>query len=91
MAPTDSYKWSPELTRKLIRFRAENEEKFLKSRYSAKKQWEIFLKENGLEGIVRPDKASKKWENLKRKYKELKLLKTGWDVKGNMVGGMLKK
>lgn len=29
----------------------------------------IFLKENGLDGVVPPDKASKKWENLKRKYK----------------------
>ncbi|XP_039648934.1 uncharacterized protein LOC120554234 isoform X8 [Perca fluviatilis] len=35
------------------------------------------MKEMGLEGRATGQQASKKWENLKRKYKELRTLKTG--------------
>ncbi|XP_060757015.1 uncharacterized protein LOC132868062 [Neoarius graeffei] len=63
---------NPEETRRLIRFRAENEQRFLKSKAAAKKLWETLIKELGLEGKVTSQQASKKWENLKKKYKELK-------------------
>ncbi|XP_062414505.1 uncharacterized protein LOC134107119 [Pungitius pungitius] len=73
----ESHKWTPEETRRLIRFRAENEKDFMKSKTMAKQQWEKFVKEIGLEGKVTGQQASKKWENLKQKYKELRTPKTG--------------
>ncbi|XP_016327895.1 uncharacterized protein LOC107677489 [Sinocyclocheilus anshuiensis] len=68
---------TPEETRRLIRFRAENEQHFLKYKYNAKQLWETLIKELGLEGKVTGQQASKKWENLKKKYKDLKTPKTG--------------
>ncbi|KAF3850674.1 hypothetical protein F7725_012446 [Dissostichus mawsoni] len=35
------------------------------------------LKKMGLQGLVRPSQVSKKWDNLKRKYKELRTPATG--------------
>ncbi|XP_078099886.1 uncharacterized protein LOC144512817 [Sander vitreus] len=73
----ESHKWTPKETRQLIHFRAENEQKFLKSKYAAKQLWETLMKEMGLEGKVTGQQASKKWENLKQRYKELRTPKTG--------------
>ncbi|KAF4116466.1 hypothetical protein G5714_003955 [Onychostoma macrolepis] len=67
----------PEETRQLIHFRAENEQKFLKSKYATKQLWETLIKEKGLEGRITGQQASKKWENLKQRYKELRTPKTG--------------
>ncbi|KAF4106741.1 uncharacterized protein LOC131550570 isoform X2 [Onychostoma macrolepis] len=50
---------------------------FLKSKYAAKQLWETLMKEMGLEGRVTGQQASKKWENLKQRYKELRTPKTG--------------
>ncbi|XP_049917727.1 uncharacterized protein LOC126400804 [Epinephelus moara] len=71
------HKWTPEETRRLIKFRAENEQRFLKSKAAAKQLWETLIKELGLEGKITCQQASKKWENLKKKYKELRTPKTG--------------
>ncbi|XP_057712010.1 uncharacterized protein LOC130929093 isoform X3 [Corythoichthys intestinalis] len=71
------YKWTRAQTKSLIRFRAENEDRFLKSKASAKQQWEKLIKELGLQGKVSTQQVSKKWENLKKKYKELKTLSSG--------------
>ncbi|KAL7394671.1 hypothetical protein ABVT39_001760 [Epinephelus coioides] len=65
---------TPEETRRLIKFRAENEQRFLKSKAAAKQLWETLIKELGLEGKIT---SSKKWENLKKKYKELRTPKAG--------------
>ncbi|XP_065150153.1 uncharacterized protein [Paramisgurnus dabryanus] len=76
-ANRETHKWTPEETRRLIRFRAENEQRFLRSKYTAKQLWETLIKDLGLEGKVTGQQASKKWENLKKKYKDLKTPKTG--------------
>ncbi|XP_041943694.1 KH homology domain-containing protein 4-like [Alosa sapidissima] len=60
----------------LIRFRAENE-KFTKKKYASKLLWEKAVKDLGLEGKMTGEKAAKKWENLKKWYKDLKQPKTG--------------
>ncbi|KAM9475908.1 uncharacterized protein Hap1MRO34_011628 [Clarias gariepinus] len=72
-----THKWTAEETRRLIRFRGENEQFFLKSKYGAKKLWQTLIKDLELEGIVTGQQASKKWENLKKKYKDLRTPKTG--------------
>ncbi|TKS69443.1 hypothetical protein D9C73_003507 [Collichthys lucidus] len=64
-------------TRRLIRFRADNEPRFLKSKASAKQQWQALISELELEGKVSSQQVSKKWENLKKRYKELKTGKSG--------------
>ncbi|CAL8234675.1 unnamed protein product, partial [Arctogadus glacialis] len=58
-----SHKWSPQEVRKVIAFRTTNDAKFLRSKSASKALWE--------------DVASKKWENLKKRYKDLKSPKTG--------------
>ncbi|KAL2096810.1 hypothetical protein ACEWY4_006017 [Coilia grayii] len=68
---------TPEETRRLIRFRAENEQRFMKSKAAAKQLWETLVKDLGLQGTITSQQASTKWENLKKKYKELKTPKTG--------------
>ncbi|KAL2097808.1 hypothetical protein ACEWY4_007015 [Coilia grayii] len=70
-------RWTGEQTRLLIRFRSGNEKAFLKSKMASKMQWQIFVKDAGLEGKVTGMQASKKWENLKQQYKEVRLAKTG--------------
>ncbi|KAE8277864.1 hypothetical protein D5F01_LYC24096 [Larimichthys crocea] len=79
MAATSSngHKWSQAQTRRLIRFRADNEPRFLKSKASAKQQWQALISELELEGKVSSQQVSKKWENLKKRYKELKTGKSG--------------
>ncbi|KAE8287400.1 hypothetical protein D5F01_LYC13440 [Larimichthys crocea] len=73
----DGHKWSQAQTRRLIRFRADNEPRFLKSKASAKQQWQALISELELEGKVSSQQVSKKWENLKKRYKELKTGKFG--------------
>ncbi|XP_063076586.1 uncharacterized protein LOC134466619 [Engraulis encrasicolus] len=72
-----SHKWTGEQTRLLIKYRSENEKLFTKSKMAAKMQWQVFVKNAGLEGKVTGVQASKKWENLKQKYKEVRTPKTG--------------
>uniref|UniRef100_A0A8C5AZF4 Ataxin 10 n=1 Tax=Gadus morhua TaxID=8049 RepID=A0A8C5AZF4_GADMO len=68
---------TPQETRHLINFRSTRDNEFLKSKMIARKQWELFLEEMGMEGKVTRQQASKKWENLKKKYKDLRTPKTG--------------
>ncbi|KAM4523772.1 uncharacterized protein V3H82_001917 [Fundulus diaphanus] len=81
----ETHKWTPQETRRLIRFRAENEHLFLKSKKTAKLLWETLIKELGLEGKVTSQQVSKKWENLKKKYKDLGMLKAGFGTDGGEV------
>ncbi|KAJ4920983.1 hypothetical protein JOQ06_024452 [Pogonophryne albipinna] len=48
-----------------------------KKRNAAKEAWESIIKELDLGQHVSHKQASKKWENLKKKYKELKRPRTG--------------
>ncbi|KAG1935835.1 hypothetical protein F2P79_019086 [Pimephales promelas] len=61
----------------LIRLRMELDSDFTGKRNSAKKAWIKVLQRIGLEGKVAPNQISKKWDNLKRKYKELRCPPTG--------------
>uniref|UniRef100_A0AAV2JHN0 Myb/SANT-like DNA-binding domain-containing protein n=1 Tax=Knipowitschia caucasica TaxID=637954 RepID=A0AAV2JHN0_KNICA len=80
MAPTlgsESYKWTTEKTFALINYRAANEANFLKTKFQTKSLWQQAVKELGLEGKVTHKQVSKKWENLKKRYKDLRDPKTG--------------
>ncbi|XP_048870694.1 protein Daple [Brienomyrus brachyistius] len=66
------YKLTDEDTAKLIKLRAANDALFTGKRNAAKFGWRAILKELGLQGKMRADQAAKKWENLKKKYKDLK-------------------
>ncbi|XP_059915539.1 uncharacterized protein LOC132463410 isoform X1 [Gadus macrocephalus] len=75
----DTHKWTPQETRRLINFRATRDNEFLKSKMIARKQWELFLEEMGVEGKVTRQQASKRWENLKKKYKACSITERALD------------
>ncbi|KAJ8387020.1 hypothetical protein AAFF_G00161970 [Aldrovandia affinis] len=66
------YKMTDEDTANLIKLRASNEALFTGKRNASKLAWRAVIRELGLQGKVTSSQASKKWENLKKKYKELK-------------------
>ncbi|CAK6970678.1 uncharacterized protein LOC128381773 [Scomber scombrus] len=70
------YKWTDADTERLIKWRAMNEGRFTGKRNAAMTGFEMFIKEHGLEGKVKPGWTKKKWENLKQKYKEVKASRT---------------
>ncbi|XP_019729562.1 uncharacterized protein LOC109518260 isoform X2 [Hippocampus comes] len=67
-----SYKMSEAETERLIKVRASNEAIFTGRRNSAKPAWRAVLHELGLQGKLSTEQLAKKWDNLKRRYKELK-------------------
>ncbi|KAJ8345931.1 hypothetical protein SKAU_G00301240 [Synaphobranchus kaupii] len=71
------HKWTNQQTRSLIRLRSENDHLFTGKRHTAKKAWAEILQQMGLLGYVSPTQVAKKWDNLKRKYKELRNPTTG--------------
>ncbi|CAL8290581.1 unnamed protein product [Merluccius merluccius] len=72
--PTETFKWTDELTAVLIVWRAANDKLFTGRRNAAVKGFEEFVREKGLEGKTTPTWVKKKWENLKQKYKDMKTL-----------------
>ncbi|KAJ8002975.1 hypothetical protein DPEC_G00164530 [Dallia pectoralis] len=67
-----SYKMTDQETEKMIKLRAVNEAIFTGRKHTAKPAWRAILNELGLQGKVTTDQLAKKWDNLKRRYKELK-------------------
>ncbi|XP_061697151.1 uncharacterized protein LOC133511996 [Syngnathoides biaculeatus] len=67
-----SYKMSEAETERLIKVRAANEAMFTGRKHSAKPAWRAVLQELGLQGKLSTEQLAKKWDNLKRRYKELK-------------------
>ncbi|KAG7477338.1 hypothetical protein MATL_G00068570 [Megalops atlanticus] len=63
---------SDEDVERLIRLRRTHDSLFSGRCNAAQHGWEVILKEMGLEGVVSPARAGKKWENLKKTYKEVK-------------------
>ncbi|KAL3046772.1 hypothetical protein OYC64_021076 [Pagothenia borchgrevinki] len=55
----------------------DKDNQFCKKRNAAKEAWESIIKELDLGQHVSHKQASKKWENLKKKYKGLKRQRTG--------------
>ncbi|KAJ8365094.1 hypothetical protein SKAU_G00139250 [Synaphobranchus kaupii] len=68
---TFMYKWTDEDVARLIRLHQENEALFSGRRNAAQQGWEVVLKEMGLQDLVSPARAAKKWENLKKTFKIL--------------------
>ncbi|XP_029903834.1 uncharacterized protein LOC115356742 [Myripristis murdjan] len=77
-----TYKWNKEQTEKFIRLRVENDNLFTGAKHSAAVGWRIILEKMGLLGRVEPQQAKKKWDNLKKKYKDCKYPGTGEGVSG---------
>ncbi|XP_029008645.1 uncharacterized protein LOC114856920 isoform X2 [Betta splendens] len=78
--PSDqSYKMTDQDTRKMIKLRAANEALFTGRRNAAKAAWKAILKELGLQGKVSTYQMAKKWDNLKRRYKDLKFPPVGME------------
>ncbi|KAE8281734.1 hypothetical protein D5F01_LYC07367 [Larimichthys crocea] len=71
------YKWTDDDVAGLIRLRKTNDRLFSGKRFASAAGWEAILKEMGLTGVVTPARAGKKWENLKKTYKELRKPPTG--------------
>ncbi|XP_068579096.1 uncharacterized protein [Cebidichthys violaceus] len=67
-----SYKMTEPETERMIKLRAANEALFTGRKHSAKPAWRSILYELGLQGKLTTDQLAKKWDNLKRRYKELK-------------------
>nr|XP_046165728.1 uncharacterized protein LOC124002386 isoform X2 [Oncorhynchus gorbuscha] len=74
-----SYKMTEQDTRRLIKLRAANEVLFTGRRNAAKTAWKAILKELGLLGKVSTYQVAKKWDNLKRRYKDLKYPPVGME------------
>ncbi|XP_065096388.2 uncharacterized protein [Paramisgurnus dabryanus] len=72
-----TYVWSKEQTVEFIQLRSRHEHLFTGKRNAAKYGWETVIQKMGLEGKVSVQQASRKWENMKKKYKELKYPPTG--------------
>uniref|UniRef100_A0A672I3L5 Myb/SANT-like DNA-binding domain-containing protein n=1 Tax=Salarias fasciatus TaxID=181472 RepID=A0A672I3L5_SALFA len=66
-------------TRMMIKLRAANEPLFTGRRNAAKAAWRAILKELGLQGKISTYQMAKKWDNLKRRYKDLKYPPVGME------------
>ncbi|XP_013867640.1 testis-specific Y-encoded-like protein 2 [Austrofundulus limnaeus] len=66
------FKWSKEKTEEFIRLRASRDALFTGAKYSAISSWKDILEEMGLQGKVTALQAKKKWDHLKKKYKDCK-------------------
>ncbi|KAL3973528.1 NF-kappa-B inhibitor-like protein 2 [Sarotherodon galilaeus] len=79
-AAEDSYtlKWTKEQTAEFIRLRLDNEHLFTGAKHTAARR----CQKMDLAGKISPGQAKRKWENLKRKYKECKYPATGEGASG---------
>ncbi|KAL1276268.1 hypothetical protein QQF64_035891 [Cirrhinus molitorella] len=77
-----AFRWTKEQTEQFIQLRGENNELFTGAKNSATVGWRIVLEKMGLSGEVTPAQAKKKWDNLKKKYKECKYPGSGKGVSG---------
>ncbi|XP_034076676.1 trans-1,2-dihydrobenzene-1,2-diol dehydrogenase-like isoform X2 [Gymnodraco acuticeps] len=76
------FKWSKEQTELFIKLRGGNDTLFTGAKHSASVGWRKILEEMGLQGKVTPLQAKKKWDNLKKKYKDCKYPGSGEGVSG---------
>ncbi|XP_076015062.1 uncharacterized protein LOC143007549 [Genypterus blacodes] len=66
------FKLGPKETEEFVKLRVTNNALFSGKRNTAKWAWRAILKHMGLHHKMTHVQASKKWDNLKKKYKELK-------------------
>uniref|UniRef100_A0A3B4AUF7 Myb/SANT-like DNA-binding domain-containing protein n=1 Tax=Periophthalmus magnuspinnatus TaxID=409849 RepID=A0A3B4AUF7_9GOBI len=64
----------------MIKLRAANEALFTGRRNAAKAAWRAILRELGLQGKVSTVQLAKKWDNLKRRYKDLRFPPVGMET-----------
>ncbi|XP_061593271.1 uncharacterized protein LOC133457907 [Cololabis saira] len=74
----DTFKWSKEHTENFIRLRTEHENMFTGAKNSASVAWRTILEKMGLQEKVTTPQAKKKWDNLKKKYKDCKKCPGSW-------------
>ncbi|KAK7886128.1 hypothetical protein WMY93_025749 [Mugilogobius chulae] len=67
------YKLNPRETQELVKLRMSNKSLFCGKRNTAMCGWRTILRHMGLQDKMTHYQAAKKWENLKRKYKEIKI------------------
>ncbi|XP_071373228.1 caldesmon-like [Centroberyx affinis] len=67
-----TYKLSPKETEDFVKLRVSNNYLFSGRRNSSMWAWRAILKHMGLHHKMTHSQAAKKWENMKKKYKELK-------------------
>ncbi|CAI5675810.1 unnamed protein product [Oreochromis niloticus] len=79
---SNTRKWTKEQTADLIRLRRDNEHLFTGAKHSAAVGWREIMEKMDLAGKISPVQAKRKWENLKRKYKECKYPATGEGASG---------
>ncbi|XP_072528988.1 uncharacterized protein [Salminus brasiliensis] len=70
--PDFTYKLSEAELVKFVRLRAANDALFTGKRNTSVIAWRAILKEMGIQRKMSTSQARKKWENLKKKYKEMK-------------------
>ncbi|XP_026000429.1 uncharacterized protein LOC113007746 [Astatotilapia calliptera] len=82
--PGDEYtfKWTKEQTADFIKTRGENDHLFTGVKNSANVGWRTILEKMGLQGKVTTLQAKKKWDNLKKRYKDCKCPGSGEGVSG---------
>uniref|UniRef100_A0A669EYN7 Myb/SANT-like DNA-binding domain-containing protein n=1 Tax=Oreochromis niloticus TaxID=8128 RepID=A0A669EYN7_ORENI len=71
-----------EQTADFIKIRGENDHLFTGVKNSATVGWRTILEKMGLQGKVTPLQAKKKWDNLKKRYKDCKYPGSGEGVSG---------
>ncbi|KAK9958568.1 hypothetical protein ABG768_010681 [Culter alburnus] len=76
------YKLTDEEIRTFIHLRGIHDRLFTGSRNSARDSWKFIIEEMGLQGRLSPQQAGRKWENLKKTYKELKAPQSGVSTEG---------
>ncbi|XP_062861665.1 uncharacterized protein si:dkeyp-38g8.5 [Trichomycterus rosablanca] len=72
ISPDFTYKMSEAELVKFIRLRSANDALFTGKRNTSVVAWRAILKEMGIHRKMSTSQARKKWENLKKKYKEMK-------------------
>ncbi|TST22563.1 hypothetical protein Baya_12694 [Bagarius yarrelli] len=72
ISPDFTYKMSEAELVKFVRLRAANDTLFTGKRNTSVIAWRAILKEMGIHRKMSTSQARKKWENLKKKYKEMK-------------------
>ncbi|XP_041860932.1 uncharacterized protein LOC121652269 [Melanotaenia boesemani] len=69
--------WTDEDVERLVPLRVAEDHLFNGRRFASAAGWEAVLQKMGLSREVSPARAAKKWENLKKTYKELRKPPTG--------------
>ncbi|XP_029617499.1 uncharacterized protein LOC115199087 [Salmo trutta] len=75
-----TYKLSEYETMDFVKLRVSNRYMFTGRRNASRLAWRAILKHMGLQGKMTASQAMKKWENLKKRYKELKYPPPGVQV-----------